>query len=173
MLTLLGISLVLAAGPAAGPKPLDPGVEAVLAFVTDGKGMTRLRTEGVVARLQAIIPVRQTQKEENAWTFEGTAATGAVASAKIYFEYGPEFMDADFNLRSAAGAELRQALITRLKSKLGKPAFVNGGKGESYSSVGWYIGRAWEVSVRYDKGKPGEVRLEVTQYREPEEGGGG
>jgi hypothetical protein len=175
MVSLLGISIVLAAaGPApATPKPLDPAVEAALAFVTDGKGMSKLRGKGVVARFKGILPVQQTKKEQYSWVFQGQAAEGPIAAVLVDFEYGPEFMDVDFRLRSTASKELSQVLIARIKSKLGKPAFINESDDKKSSSVHWNIGTTWTVSVRHDDARPGQVTLDVTQYRESEEGGGG
>lgn len=173
MVSLLGLSIVLAAaGPdPAAAKPLDPPVEAALAFVTDGKGMSKLRPKGVVARFKGIFPVKQTEKEEHSWVFRGQAAQGPIASAMVNFEYGPEFLDVVFKLRSPTGKELSQVLIDRVKGKLGKPAFMNESDDKKSFSVHWNIGTTWTVSVRHDEAKPGEVSLEVTQYREPEEGG--
>jgi hypothetical protein len=168
----LGLSLVLAAAEAAtAARTLDPGIEALLTFVTDGKGMSKLRGKGVVARFQGIIPVKQTEKAEHSWVFQGTAEKGAIASAVVNFEDGPEFLDAIFTLRSEASPELRDALVTRLEGKLGKPAYLNASKDKAYARVAWYIRTAWEVSVEHDRKKPGQVILGVTQYREPEEGG--
>jgi hypothetical protein len=187
---LATISLVLLAGPATGaevpnpkpgsaaavpaaavaePKPLHPALEEVLAFVTDKKGLDRVRAKGVVARLRPIIAIKQTGKDEYGMTFQGKAAQGPIASAEVVFEGGPSFRDANFKLRPEAGQDLGRILWARVEKKLGKPSYFCRDRKKNPVDVHWFVENTWDISIDLEKDESGEISFGVGEYREPEE----
>jgi hypothetical protein len=168
MLSLLGISFALAAaaGAAAEAKPLDPKVEALLTFVTDSKSLGKLRGAEVIARFRGIVPLKETEKLDYRWEFEGRPAQGPIAMALIQFEEGPRLKTALFRLRTDALMQLQTVLAGRLRSKLGKPKVEY--KNEAAQVAYWDIGKEWIVGVSAQKAVG--LDLKVTEwYDEPEE----
>src|SRR5688572_19958459 len=110
MVSLLGISFMLGAAAGAEAKPLDPKVEALLAFVTDSKAMGKLRGGEVIARFRGIVPLKETQKLDYRWQFEGDPTEGPIKKAQIVFEEGPRLKKALFRLRTDAMMALQTEL---------------------------------------------------------------
>ena len=168
MLTTLGIALVLTAGgaPVAAPQPLEPAVEARIAFATDRKAMSKLRGADVVARFRPVIALAEIEKTKDVWWFDGRAAQGPVALAMIRFEGQPTFERAVFRLRSKDQVGLHRAVARRLQARLGKPIRDNGDDGDAARSTYWWIAKEWEVSVVRQESLG--VDLVVMPWHEPD-----
>jgi hypothetical protein len=155
------------AAPAAAnaAKALDPAVEALLAFATDGKALLKLRPAQVIARLRDIVPIAKRENDQGLRQFAGKTASGPIASADLDFADG--LHESSFRLRTDNAPELFRALAARLRKKLGKPSYANPAKNPT--SMSWDIERDWTVSVFYAKSADKEVTFGVDSWVEPEQ----
>lgn len=178
-LAAVALSGCASGGAAVSARPAAAAPDAqwtdTVAFVTTAANLVDLTPRTAPARLGALLTLKEIERNEVAWIFEGLpTAKGALQKARLVFSPG-EARDEISSIVltfGAAEAPERARLFDDVEravtARLGAPRVREGVAGGRSSVRGWGLGTDWQVTLKAGVAPAAEtLELSVSVQNEP------